>query len=103
MVTIVKKLSIMGLTNTQWKNSSSTRDLSKYGIGAKPRGQEFFNCMHVKKKARYNFAQMEMEWWNEVEKMNIIDNGSNHTFLRNIFLLFRAFFQEHFMIFLDFC
>ena len=79
----------------RWKRSASqTRGLSKGGSGVKPRGQEVFYWMHDKQKARYNFAQIEMEWWNEVELMSLVDNGSNHTFFKNIFLLFRAFFKN---------
>ena len=57
----------MGLTITRRKDASQTRGLSKDGSGAKPRGQEVFYWMRDKGKARYNFAQMETEWWNEVE------------------------------------
>ena len=57
----------MGLAITRRKDASQTRGLSKDGSGAKPRGQEVFYWMHDKRRARYNFAQMETEWWNEVE------------------------------------
>ena len=85
VVTVVKNLNIMGLKNTRRKDASQTRGLSKDGSGGKPRGQEVFYWMHDKRRARYNFAQMETEWWNEVEWMNLIDNGSTN------------FFQEHFL------
>ena len=57
----------MGWAITRQKDVSQTRGLSKDGSGAKPRRQEVFYWMHDKRKARYNFAQMGMEWWNEVE------------------------------------
>ena len=96
----------MGLAITRRKDASQTRGLSKDGSGAKPCRQEVFYWTYDKQKDRYDFAQKEMEWWNEVERTNLIDNGSNQTFFRNIFLflgLFSGTFYDFFFFFFVFC
>ena len=57
----------MGWAITRQKDASQTRGLSKDGSGAKPRRQEVFYWMRDKQRARYNCAQMEVKWRDEVE------------------------------------